>query len=1240
VPDVLRLQVRDFTDLTRWRWTLTDSSRAFLADHEVRLDPHAEHFEAFTDLRHYVSWHAAPDRYLADEARIVTSLGDWIGTEIFGDAIGSTLIDRHPATVEVILPEGAEALAYLPLEAARVRGRSLAGHDITLVMQPGTASTPAKAPVGDRLRVLGLFSLPEGGNPLNLRRERRALVQLIERIAANGRAADVRVLQYGVTRDRLRDVLEEAEGWDIIHVSGHGTPGELIFETPAGAPDRITASELADLLDTTRERLKLVTLSACWSAALSAAAQRRLLNLPVPDSQPRYAERPGASPPDTPSAPGALATRLASRLGCAVLAMRFPVNDEFAIAMSAKLYDLLARQGQPLPRATTLTLKHLTGGGTDGRRFPALSMTAPAIFGATATALTLAAPKRSGIPSFRPENLKLAGFPPQPDRFVGRTAVMTRASTALAAESGIPGVVLHGMPGGGKTACALEIAYTHEDAFEALIWFKAPDEGTAIDGALTDFALTLERSIDGLPMIDKLADDAKLDAFLPTLTELMERTRLLIIIDNAESLLTDTGQWRDERWGAVIGALTAHTGLGRVILTTRRVPEGIYDLRVESVDALTADEALLLIRELPHLHELIHGQLSGVDRDTARTLTLGILNVTQGHPKLLELANGQAADPERLTALIQAGDHSWEDQGGLPEGFFITGEASARPSDYLQILAAWTKSVADTLSPSQRDLFRFLCCLEEPDREQPLVASIWPQLWKELGREGQPPNLERTSTALCAFGLVNILEPSDRDGPHKIHIHPYLAAAERNQAHLEFQSAVDDEVSAFWSAMHMIAAGRENAGTVDTSSQVQAGLAAVSYLLRQEKWDAAAYLLDQAFLLNPSRADAAAMLPAIRRITDHDPRHADTLALILQILDPAGAEAHLRLYLDAAVARSDHEASSATAARLVNLLLSSGRLAEALSLTNKVADYSKQAGAGPWTQLADQVQRLQVLNAMGYAEQVLHEFRQLRGRMAALPKFDDTVGLTPWNVSESLLDTGRYAAQQLGHWEEALNLNAEIIASERARRAPTAETARTEYNDHGPLLMLGRIDDAMSQLLHCRQVFYDAGDIQTLSKTLTALASIENKRGHGDAALRLELDALRYSCLASDATHIPVSYHNLGNYLRDHARKPAEALATHLAAALIFTLTRIGDATPGSAVRSAAADLREFGSAAEPPCDLSDLCHRLCHFEGTSLPGLVEKLSPNQRVAEQTLQDLITQAKQQAETPAGIQDED
>ena len=50
---------------------------------------------------------------------------------------------------------------------------------------------------------------------------------------ARGLAVDLHVLQYGVTRERLRDVLEQGEGWDVIHFSGHGMPGALVLERDA-----------------------------------------------------------------------------------------------------------------------------------------------------------------------------------------------------------------------------------------------------------------------------------------------------------------------------------------------------------------------------------------------------------------------------------------------------------------------------------------------------------------------------------------------------------------------------------------------------------------------------------------------------------------------------------------------------------------------------------------------------------------------------------------------------------------------------------------------------------------------------------------------------------------------------------------------------------------------------------------------------------------------------------------------
>jgi hypothetical protein len=111
--------------------------------------------------------------------------------------------------------------------------------------------------------VLGLFSLPDGGQPFDLRRERHSLVRLVQRI----------------------------------------------------------------------QRARLVTVAAGWSAATTANERRMLLGIPLRD-QNSDPERARQLSPATNSAP--LATELASRLGCAVLAKRYPVDDEFPIELTTR----------------------------------------------------------------------------------------------------------------------------------------------------------------------------------------------------------------------------------------------------------------------------------------------------------------------------------------------------------------------------------------------------------------------------------------------------------------------------------------------------------------------------------------------------------------------------------------------------------------------------------------------------------------------------------------------------------------------------------------------------------------------------------------------------------------------------------------------------------------------------------------------------------------------------------------
>ena len=86
------------------------------------------------------------------------------------------------------------------------------------------------------MRMLAVFSLPEGAGALNLRKERFELARLVHDIAkVNNKAIELRVLQYGATRQRLEEALLEQAGWDVVHLSGHGLPAGLILKTTRAA---------------------------------------------------------------------------------------------------------------------------------------------------------------------------------------------------------------------------------------------------------------------------------------------------------------------------------------------------------------------------------------------------------------------------------------------------------------------------------------------------------------------------------------------------------------------------------------------------------------------------------------------------------------------------------------------------------------------------------------------------------------------------------------------------------------------------------------------------------------------------------------------------------------------------------------------------------------------------------------------------------------------------------------------
>lgn len=1189
----LQLKITDWLDATCWRWQLEDDDGCFLADHEVHLNPATREYQGFCNLAGYLDFYSP----VAPPQQQLRRLGAWVGEQVFGglrDALRQRA--RKPAeALRVLVPAQARELLTRPFEIACFGdGQRLDEVGLRLVYQTATASDLPPAS-GDTLRLLAVFSLPVGANPLNLRRERHELQQLVRRLQQTQRLAlELRVLQYGATRQTLQLALEEEDGWDVVHLSAHGRQGELLLETCSGGEDRIDASALAELLEPARRRLKLLLLDACYTGAASHATARVQVGLEGAREDAAAAEDACATP--LPS----LGHTLAERLDCAVLAMRYPVGDSFATELMLALYARLLERRQRLPAALQSSLQEALERDITPSTLAGLT---PVLLGARAAALQLVAPQRAPGPLALPTTGLTIAFPPQPPRFVGRLQPMLRASQALAPHGEQRGVLFHGMPGAGKTACALELAYRHElGRFTGHVWYQAPAAGSDITSSLFGLMHEIQRQLNAprLGLTEALDDPKSFSQYtLPRLRALLEQDALLLVLDNLETLLTDADGWRVPLWGEVVQALLSHRGLSRVVLTSRRVPAALArhaGLQVEPIHALSLGESVLLARELPRLRGLFTAKAD-------HALLRRLLRVVQGHPKLLELADALAADRAALQRRVEAAEMQAQDNREVLDAFFDKGgahegESRQSPEQFMKALQGWTSGVLARLTPTARGLFGFLCRLDAEDRIHGVVQANWADVLRRLGPQhvlaaalSEPEQgLTEVLATLREAGLVGVSNPPLPTQKQQMPvgqpetaaaelpqaptqwettdahygIHPGVAEAALNGADTALLQATDIKLGDFF--VSFFQHGHETEGKGGGEVLTWAARHGVPYLMRTERWEIASQLIEQLLRRDTSPDTLAFALPLLERIaaatagTEQELVNAGVLA---NALAHAGrveeAERGTRDVLARAQAQGNYRVASTASGALLHVLRDRGHLDEALRVAEVGAEYTRQAGLGPWTQLGDECRRLQLLNALGRHEAVRKAVKQLQEHMATLPETSDAPEtVTSWNVRETLLDTGHSAALHSKHWDDALALNAEILQQKQARGASALQIARTRFNDYGPLLRLKRFNDARTLLLECRKVADAERDVQLLGNTFSALADLEAATGMQARAADFEQLALGYQYQSGESESCAISHHNLANYIRQSAGNPPAVLAHCLAAAVLRIQMRSG----------------------------------------------------------------------------------
>ena len=528
------------------------------------------------------------------------------------------------------------------------------------------------------------------------------------------------------------------------------------------------------------------------------------------------------------------------------------------------------------------------------------------------------------------------------------------------------------------------------------------------------------------------------------------------------------------------------------------------------------------------------------------------------------------------------------------------------------MLQGWTRSTSHALPEDAATLFGFLCCLEEHDREHQVIQPVWAHLWQRLDRPGAPPDLDLALVPLVEQALVSTEAHPDTGQAVRFQIHPGVADTGRTTTTPDLPAAVDTALGDFWLANLGHALDHEQEQELGWLV-LRAARSAGPYLLRQHRWTDLDTATGQVLNRDTSTATAAALLPmlaaaveATRGGTEDELDVGRSHARALMILNPDQAETLFRQLLNTAVDREQFGTASVFAGDLIKRYRGSGRFDEALALADTKAEYARRAGYGPWTQLVNQVIRLQILRLQGHAQQVLDTVQELRDQMGALPDppgpHDSTI--VPFNVRETTLNTGVRAARQLGHWQQALDLNAETLDSMRRRGASDAEQALVAFNDYEPMLKLDRPVEARDLLIRCRVVFEANNDIPLLGMTLGALAQVEDTLGHHDRAIDLETAALRFKYLAADPEAIGISHTNLASYLRRAGGDPQRIWAHRLAAAIIDY--QIGSGYLARDLQTLAGLLATKPAAA--PGEFSQVCQIVDQIDGVHLADLLARL--------------------------------
>lgn len=394
----------------------------------------------------------------------------------------------------------------------------------------------------------------------------------------------------GAVKDALRN------GWDVVHFTGHGTPGgDLVLEDNFGVAHFLSSEQVKQLL--AEKEIPLIVLSACYSELIAQDLQSAR----------------------TPS--------------FIAIDARTPIADRAAIIFAAHFYSGLAkgwnfkasfRDAQEAvaldPDVGDINLPIDEHGNTEppwSQRFTLLGD------GENALHVSIGAYNETGaqIPS-------IYNLPEKNLNFVGRVNEIVNIVQEFD-RSKSRRVALIGTGGLGKTETAKAVGwwYMERDRVDAALWASASsDEG---DYRLRDLASLLAIVIRVFGLSGR--EQASFEEQKKTVQELFVSRRILLVLDNWETI---EPQSRRELWKFIL-SLPDTT---RVLITSREVIPA-KDGRNLELDTLPQDDATRLFLKVARNAGYLDRN-PRLSKEEIGTLS-AICDRLSGYPLAIEVVAGQ-----------------------------------------------------------------------------------------------------------------------------------------------------------------------------------------------------------------------------------------------------------------------------------------------------------------------------------------------------------------------------------------------------------------------------------------------------------------------------------------------------------------------------------------------------------------------------------------------------------------------